>query len=147
MLNGSTGNGKRNIALSMRDNAAPQIFNSIFMDFGSVATMIENRTDSTGNGITLNVTERFGTPYTNYPTWTALNAAGDAPAAQAAFQAVAERHDSAVAWINLARLKLDAGDRDGARSAARRALQRAEVAEPPWRQAARDIVAATDAAR
>lgn len=76
-----------------------------------------------------------------------LNAAGDAPAAQAAFQAVAERHDSAVAWINLARLKLDAGDRDGARSAARRALQRAEIAEPPWRQAARDIVAATDAAR
>jgi hypothetical protein len=72
-----TGNGKRNIALSMRDNAAPQIFNSVFMDFGSVATMIENRTDSTGNGITLNVTERFGTPYTNYPTWTALNAAGD----------------------------------------------------------------------
>lgn len=69
-----TGNGKRNIALSMRDNAAPQIFNSVFMDFGSVATMIENRTDSTGNGITLNVAERFGTPYTNYPAWTALNA-------------------------------------------------------------------------
>ena len=72
-----TGNGKRNIALSLRDNVSPQIFNSIFMDFGSVATMIENRTDLTGNGLAMNAAARFTTPYTNYPTWTALNAAGD----------------------------------------------------------------------
>lgn len=76
-----------------------------------------------------------------------LNASGDAAGAQAAFQAVAERHDSAVAWINLARLRHDAGDRDGARAAARRGLQRAESAEPNWRQAALDTLAATDATR
>jgi len=82
-----TGNGKRNIAISMRDNASPQIFNSIFMDFGSVATMIENRTDNTGNGITLNATERFGTAIIDYPTWTALNAAGDWVGADDFYQA------------------------------------------------------------
>ena len=59
-----------------------------------------------------------------------LNLAGDAAGAQAAFQAVAERHDSAVAWINLARLRLDA-----------------EAAEPAWRQAAQQTLAATDAPR
>lgn len=76
-----------------------------------------------------------------------LNLAGDAAGAQAAFQAVAERHDSAVAWINLARLRLDAGDAEGARAAARRGLARAEAAEPAWRQAAQQTLAATDAPR
>jgi hypothetical protein len=48
----------RNVALSMRDNASPRIYNSVFMDFGAVATLIENRTggDLTGD---LNVTARF----------------------------------------------------------------------------------------
>jgi hypothetical protein len=74
----------------------------------------------------------------------ALNAAADAAGARAAFADVAERHDSAVAWINLARLRLDAGDRAGARAAAERAVQRAEAAEPAWRAAARATLAATE---
>lgn len=77
----------------------------------------------------------------------ALNAAGDSEGAQSAFRGVAERHDSAVAWLNLARLKLAAGDRDGAHTAAQRGLQRAEAAEPAWRQAALDGLAATKAHR
>jgi len=35
----------RNVALSMRDNASPRIYNSIVMDFGANATLIENRND------------------------------------------------------------------------------------------------------
>ena len=48
----------RNVALSLRDNASPRIYNSIIMDFGAVATLIENRsgTDLTGD---LNVSARF----------------------------------------------------------------------------------------
>lgn len=76
-----------------------------------------------------------------------LNASGDAAGAQAAFLAVAERHDSAVAWLNLARLRLASGDRDGARAAAQRGLQRAESAEPVWREAAREGLAATESRR
>ena len=34
---------RRNVGLSMRDNASPRIYNSIIMDFGSVATLIENK--------------------------------------------------------------------------------------------------------
>jgi predicted Zn-dependent protease len=71
-----------------------------------------------------------------------LNAAGDEAGARAAFADVAERHDSAVAWINLARLRMAAGDRDGARTAAGRAVRRAEAAEPAWREAARATQAA-----
>ena len=73
-----------------------------------------------------------------------LNAAGDAAGARAAFEAVVARHDSAVAWINLARLRLDAGDRSGARTAAQRGLQRASAAEPAWRDAALATLTATD---
>ncbi|RTL44007.1 MAG: bacteriocin-processing peptidase family protein [Burkholderiales bacterium] len=76
-----------------------------------------------------------------------LAASGDAQGAQAAFLSVAERHDSAVAWLNLARLRLAAGDHDGARAAARRGLQRAESAEPAWLQAAREGLAATEHGR
>lgn len=68
---------KRNVALSMRDNTSPQIYNGIFMDFGSKATFIENRTDVSANGITLNCGERFTTASTDMPTWTALNADGE----------------------------------------------------------------------
>lgn len=76
-----------------------------------------------------------------------LNAAGDAAGARAAFEAVAQRHDSAVAWNNLARLRMAAGDVAGARVAAERAVQRAEAAEPAWRDAARATRAAVDAQR
>jgi hypothetical protein len=57
----------RNIAISMRDNASPRIYNSIFMDFSSVATMIENRESDaawTVNGIKLSPSMRFQTPST-----------------------------------------------------------------------------------
>jgi len=62
----STANKTRNIAVSMRDNASPRIYNSIFMDFSSVATMIENREADTNsnwfvNGITLSPSMRFKT--------------------------------------------------------------------------------------
>lgn len=73
-----------------------------------------------------------------------LNTSGDAAGARKAFEAVAEHHDSAVAWNNLARLRLSAGDRSGARAAAERALLRAEAAEPAWRAAARATMAAID---
>lgn len=57
----------RNVAISMRDNASPRIYNSIFMDFSSVATMIENREADaawTVNGIKLSPSIRFQTPST-----------------------------------------------------------------------------------
>lgn len=70
-------------------------------------------------------------------------AAGDAAGATAAFQAAAERHDSAVAWNNLARLRLQTNDRAGARAAAERAVQRAAAAEPAWLDQARETLSAT----
>ncbi|KQV59956.1 hypothetical protein ASC95_00290 [Pelomonas sp. Root1217] len=72
------------------------------------------------------------------------HAAGDLIGARAAFEAVTLKHDSAVAWNNLARLRLDAGDRSGARVAAERAVQRADAAEPAWRDTTRATLAATD---
>jgi hypothetical protein len=74
-----------------------------------------------------------------------LVAGGDLPAAALAFDAVAQRHDSAVAWNNLSRIRLSLGDGAGARAAAQRALQRAELAEPAFLAAARDTLAATQA--
>lgn len=74
-----------------------------------------------------------------------LYASGDAAGAAAAFDAVAQRHDSAVAWNNLARLRLEAGDRAGARAAAERAVKRADAAEPAFRDAARATLAAVSA--
>jgi len=71
-----------------------------------------------------------------------LVAAGDLPAAVMAFDDVAQRHDSAVAWNNLARIRLSQGDAAGARAAAMRAVQRAEKAEPAFLSAARDTLAA-----
>ncbi|HEY0954239.1 MAG TPA: hypothetical protein VGE36_05730, partial [Roseateles sp.] len=76
-----------------------------------------------------------------------LNAAGDTAGARAAFEAVAQRHDSAVAWNNLALLRLAAGDRQGARAAAEKAVQRADAAEPSWRAAARATLATIDTPR
>ena len=54
----------RNIALSMRDNVSPRIYNSILMDFSSMVTMIENRESDatwTVNGIVLSPSKRFAT--------------------------------------------------------------------------------------
>jgi hypothetical protein len=66
----------------------------------------------------------------------ALHAAGDVAAAAVAFEATARRHDSAVAWNNLALTRQGLGDRAGARDAARRAVLRAQEAEPAWLEAA-----------
>jgi hypothetical protein len=60
----TTADKTRNVAISMRDNASPRIYNSIFMDFSSVATMIENRESQTGytvSGIVLSPSMRFQT--------------------------------------------------------------------------------------
>lgn len=73
-------------------------------------------------------------------------AAGDLPAATAAFAAAAQRHDSTPAWINLAELHLQQLHFADAETAARRALARS-AAEPNWRAAAQDTLARVRAAR
>ncbi len=70
-----------------------------------------------------------------------LNAAGDVAGAAQAFEGVAQRHDSAVAWNNLARLRLALGQTEAARTAALRAVARAEHAEPAWLDAAQTTLA------
>jgi hypothetical protein len=71
----------------------------------------------------------------------ALHATGRRADAAAAFERVATRHDSAAAWSNLARVRLELGQRDGARDAAARAVARAQSAEPQWLDAARATLA------
>lgn len=68
-------------------------------------------------------------------------AAGDAAGAADAFRAAAERHDSAAAWNNLAQAEAKLGRQGEARDAARRALARAQAAEPQWIDAARATLA------
>jgi hypothetical protein len=75
-----------------------------------------------------------------------LHASGDADAAAQAFADVAIRHDSAVAWHNLARIRLGQGQWKAAQQAALRAVQRARQAEPAWLQAAQATLAQTGAA-
>lgn len=70
-------------------------------------------------------------------------AQGDWAGAAVSFRQAAERHDSAAAWHNLGLALLQTGQRDAARRAARRALERAEAAEPAWRDAARKLVELT----
>lgn len=70
----------------------------------------------------------------------ALHARGDLAAAERAFEAVAQRHDSAAAWNNLARTRAALGDLPGARDAALRAVARAAQAEPTWRPAAQQTL-------
>ncbi len=76
----------------------------------------------------------------------ALYAAGALADAEAAYAQVAQRHDSAPAWHNLARVRLDRRDLSGARTAADAAMRRAQQ-EPSWRDAAeavrRDVERAT----
>lgn len=75
------------------------------------------------------------------------HAARDLPGAAAAFETAAMRHDSAAAWNNLARVRWALGEVEAARQAARRALSRAEAAEPRWLEPARATLAAVSAAR
>lgn len=70
-------------------------------------------------------------------------ALGDWAGAAASFQRAAERHDSAAAWHNLGLARRQLGDAGGARDAARRALARAQAAEPQWRDAAMKLVEQT----
>lgn len=70
------------------------------------------------------------------------HAAGDLPGAAQAFEQAAQRHDSAAAWNNLARVRWALGQAEPAREAARRAVARAEAAEPQWREPARATLAA-----
>jgi tetratricopeptide (TPR) repeat protein len=62
-------------------------------------------------------------------------AAGDVAGAAAAFERVAQLHDSAAAWHNLALMQLRLGRPAQARVAAERARVRARDAEPAWRDA------------
>jgi tetratricopeptide (TPR) repeat protein len=67
-----------------------------------------------------------------------LHAAGDLPAAAAAFRRAAQASNSVPAWINLARTLQQQGDAVGARAAARAA----RAADDPAWQAAADALAA-----
>lgn len=64
-------------------------------------------------------------------------AANDAAGAVTAYTEAARRHDSAVAWNNLAQALNRLGRRNEALEAARRAVARAESAEPVWIEATR----------
>jgi len=70
------------------------------------------------------------------------HATGDLAGAAAAFEQAAQGHDSAAAWNNLARVRWTLGQPEAARDAARRALRRAEAAEPQWTAPARATLAA-----
>ena len=59
-------------------------------------------------------------------------AGGDLDGALRAFDAAAARHDSAVAWNNLAMLRWQRGDAAGARAALERAERRVAVEEPAF---------------
>jgi hypothetical protein len=71
------------------------------------------------------------------------HAAGDLPGAARAFEQAAQRHDSAAAWNNLARVRWALGEPEAARQAARRAVARATLAEPQWLAPAQSTLAAT----
>lgn len=68
-------------------------------------------------------------------------AAGRLDAAAQAFGRAATRFDSAAAWNNLAQVRQRQGDRAAALAAARRAVARAEAADPRWLDAARRTLA------
>lgn len=71
----------------------------------------------------------------------AWQAAGDGARAEQVLAQRAASLDRAVLWNNLAQLRLQRGDREGARAAAQRALQRAEAAEPRWLETVRRTLA------
>ena len=70
----------------------------------------------------------------------------DAKLDEAAWQRAAESHDSAAAWNNLAMLRWQRGDRDGARAALQRALQRVASAEPAFAAAVQETRRTIEAA-
>lgn len=70
------------------------------------------------------------------------HAGGDLAGAGQAFEQAAQRHDSAAAWNNLARVRAALGQAEAARDAARRAVARASQAEPQWLAPARATLAA-----
>jgi tetratricopeptide (TPR) repeat protein len=67
-----------------------------------------------------------------------LHAAGDLGAAAQAFEAAADRHDSAAAWVNLASTRLDLDQADAALQAAQRAVGRKD---PAFAAAAAEVLA------
>ena len=67
---------------------------------------------------------------------------GDVAGAALAFERGALRHDSAAAWINLAQVRRQLGQHDGALEAARRAVLRASAAEPQWLDTAQQTLTA-----
>ncbi len=67
----------------------------------------------------------------------AAYATGDKRRAAVVFGAAAERHDSGAAWVNLANVLLELGERGAAVAAAQRA-----VGDPRWGTMAREIVSA-----
>ena len=73
-----------------------------------------------------------------------LYAMGDRAAAAAAFEAAARRHHSAPAWINLATVRLELGERDAAVVAAREAVG---LADPAWADEAKRALAQAEAGR
>jgi hypothetical protein len=58
--------------------------------------------------------------------------AGDLAGAASAFEHAARQHNSAVAWNNLAHMRMKQGQHAAAVEAAQRAVERAEAAEPQW---------------
>lgn len=65
-----------------------------------------------------------------------LYASGDARGAAEILSHVAQTHDSAAAWNNLAGVRLKLGEGEAALDAAQRAVQRAQSSEPQWLAAA-----------
>jgi len=63
-------------------------------------------------------------------------ASGDLAGAAQAFERVAQQHDSAAAWHNLATTRARLGQREPAQEAAARAVARARTTEPAWLEAA-----------
>ncbi len=61
-----------------------------------------------------------------------LQASGDAFSAAKVFEAAARQHDSTIAWLNLAELRLQLVDSAAALQAAQQALQHAQAREPRW---------------
>lgn len=64
----------------------------------------------------------------------ALHASGDKRRAAEVFRAAAERHGSGAAWVNLAKVLFELGERDAAMAAAQRA-----VSDARWGEQAREL--------
>jgi hypothetical protein len=74
----------------------------------------------------------------------ALMASGQLPLAESALARLVDRSDSAIAWNNLAAVRLRLGERAGARAAAERAVQRARKTEPRWVEATEQTLRETE---